>query len=286
MASAQRRRRTEIDLYGVIGYPIGHSLSPQIHQQAFTRQGKAALYIGLAVRPDQLAERLGSMWTEPWQGFNVTVPHKEAVLPLLAKVSAEAHRVGAVNAVVRRPEGWFGVNTDLAGFLSALPHRAEHALVLGAGGAAKAVIAGLDQEGTRISVSTRNGERLAALAGRQGVSPVPWAERHRLLPEVDLVVNATPLGQAPESATMPLDHLDGLSASATVYDLVYRPTPTRLLQEAAEAGCETVSGVEMLAAQAALSWQLWFGEMGPREEFLAHLHRILAEEAGGEPERL
>ena len=285
MAWCQRRRRSEIDLYGVIGYPIGHSLSPEIHQQAFTRQGKAALYIGVAVRPDQLAERLKSMWAEPWQGFNVTVPHKEAVLPLLAAVSEEAARIGAVNAVVRRPEGWFGMNTDLAGFLAALPHRAEHALVLGAGGAAKAVIAGLDQQGTRISVSTRNPDRLTLLADRRTLTPVPWTERHRVLPEVDLVVNATPLGQAPEPKTTPLDHLDGLAASATVYDLVYRPTPTRLLRKAAEAGCQTVSGVEMLAAQAALSWQLWFGEMGPREEFLTHLHRILAQEAGGEPER-
>lgn len=266
----------------MIGYPIGHSLSPQIHQQAFRRQGRAALYIGVAIRPDELASRLEAMRREPWQGFNVTVPHKEAVICLLAGLSPEAEEVGAVNAVVRRPEGWFGANTDLAGFLSALPRRSKRALVLGAGGAAKAVILGLSRQGTAIRVSGRNPARLASLAGREGVEPVAWESRHQVLAEVDLVVNATPLGQAPESSSMPLDDLKGIAHGAIVYDLVYRPTPTRLLQMAAQRGCETVSGVEMLATQAALSWQLWFGEMGPRAEFLTHLTRILAAEAGGE----
>ncbi len=272
-----------MDLYGVIGYPIGHSLSPQIHQRAFQRAGRPALYVGVAVRPEALAGALERMWDEPWQGFNVTVPHKESVVSLLAGLTDQARQVGAVNAVVRGAAGWYGANTDLAGFVATLPAQPQRALVLGAGGAARAVVTGLQSLGTSVSCSTRNAARLARLVEQTGVRAISWEHRHRLLGDIDLLVNATPLGQTPDTQTMPLDQLEGLGTDAWVYDLVYRPCPTRLLQEAQALGCRTVSGVAMLAAQAALTWELWFGQHGPEREFLAHLHELVQEETENTP---
>ncbi len=268
-----------MDLYGVIGYPIGHSLSPQIHQRAFQQGGRSALYVGLAVRPEELSATLERMWQQPWQGFNVTVPHKESVIGFLAGLSDQARELGAVNVVVRRPNGWYGANTDLEGFLATLPIRPERALVLGAGGAARAVVGGLQSLGCAVTCSTRNPARLYRLVDQTKVQGVAWDDRHRMLDALDLLVNATPVGQAPDAGVMPLDHLDGLGASTWVYDLVYRPSPTKLLREAAARGLKTVSGVAMLAAQAALSWELWFGEHGPELEFLAHLRQLVEEEA-------
>lgn len=268
-----------MDLYGVIGYPIGHSLSPQIHQRAFQRAGRSALYVGLAVRPEELAAMLDRMWQQPWQGFNVTVPHKESVLGLLAGLSDQARELGAVNAVVRKPDGWYGANTDLEGFLATLPIRPKRALVLGAGGAARAVVGGLQSLGCAVSCTTRSPARLTRLVDQTKVRGVAWEDRHQLLGDVDLLVNATPVGQAPDADAMPLECLEGLSAATWVYDLVYRPSPTKLLREAEAHGLKTVSGVAMLAAQAALSWKLWFGQNGPESEFLAHLHQLVDEEA-------
>ena len=268
-------------LVGVLGNPVRHSLSPAMHNAALAALGLDWIYLALPVAAADLATVVAALEALDCRGLNVTIPHKQTVAGLAAELSPLAQRLGAVNTLVRRPEGsWLGTNTDVEGFLAPLrggEWRGQRAVVLGCGGSALAVLAGLEQLGFgSIAVAGRNAAALAALqAGCRGwlpaLEPLAWttADEEPLwqaLARADLVVNCTPVGMAsaadPAAANRsPLNPaaLDRLRPGSGVYDLIYTPRPTDLLRGAAERGCRTWDGLEMLVQQGAASLRLWSG---------------------------
>ena len=273
-------------LVGVLGDPVRHSLSPAMHNAALAALGLDWVYLALPVVAADLATVVAALEALDCRGLNVTIPHKQAVAALAAELSPLAQRLGAVNTLVRRPEGgWLGTNTDVEGFLAPLRkgnrpgQRApgQRAVVLGCGGSALAVLAGLEQLGfNSIAVAGRNANALAALqAGCRdwlpALEPLAWttANDERLLQalaQADLVVNCTPVGMASTRDPMAANRsplaaaaLDRLRPGSGVYDLIYTPRPTTLLRGAAERGCRTWDGLEMLVQQGAAALRLWSG---------------------------
>jgi 3-dehydroquinate dehydratase/shikimate dehydrogenase len=247
-------------VYGVAGSPLGHSASPAMHNAAFAALGVDAVYVPLETADaDDLfafAEAL------PIAGISVTAPLKQACAKRCTSVDALSAGTGAVNTLQRSVDGWTGSNFDVAGFLSPLDRRregrkGEHALVLGAGGAARAVVAALVARGLKVSVAARNKAAAENLAAALGAVAVNWPPRA----EVDLLINATPVGAWPKATEMPMD--PGSVRARVVYDLVYNPIETALVQRASEAGAMTISGLEMLVEQACRQCALWTGRPAP-----------------------
>lgn len=277
-------------LLGVVGQPVSHSLSPAMHNAALAHLGLDYVYLPLPVAEADLAAAVAGFSALGVAGFNVTIPHKQGVMALLQSITPEAAAVGAVNTVWPTAQGWRGTNTDVAGFVA--PLRAldrswggTRAVVLGNGGAARAVVAGCTQLGmAAIQVVGRNPQRLDQFAASWQGSTLqppltvhPFTELHTLLSNADLVVNTTPIGMYPHSAETPIDgaRLALLPISAVVYDLIYRPRPTQLLTLAAEAGRATIDGTEMLVQQGAAALEIWLNQPAPvavmREALLAQL---------------
>ena len=257
-----------IPLAGVIGDPIAHSRSPRLHGYWLGYYGLTGHYIPMHVRPAQLEAALDGLGALGFRGVNVTLPHKEAALALAADRTEAADRIGAANTLSFRPErGFCADNTDGYGFLQNLSDLAPDwrapdgpAAILGAGGAARAVVwALLDAGVPELRVSNRTEARAHALAQAFGprVKVVPWGDAASLWSEVHLAVNTTSLGMSGTDAT-PFD-LTGLSAAATATDLIYTPLDTPFLKAAARLGCRTVDGLGMLLHQAVPGFERWFG---------------------------
>ena len=252
----------------IIGYPISHSRSPLIHGRWLAEHGLAGSYETVEVAPEALPDFVARLRTGEFAGGNVTVPHKEAILPLLDHVGETARRMGAVNTVWRAQDGSLhGDNTDAFGFLAHLDAsapgwdgRTETALIIGAGGAARAVIHGLVERGVgRILLTNRSPDRAAALArdfdGR--VEAMAWERRSELVGQADLIVNTTSLGMKGQP---PLDlDLAALRPGTIVDDIVYVPLETPLLAEAKRRGGIAVDGLGMLLHQAVPGFERWFG---------------------------
>jgi shikimate dehydrogenase len=268
-------------LVGVIGSPIAHSLSPLLHNAAFTALGFGATWHSQAfeVPRGQAAGALTAMRRAGLRGLSVTMPHKADVAALVDERTEVARRLGAVNCIVNREGVLLGTNTDGEGFLASLARGAafspagKRCLVIGAGGAARAVVLALADAGAdQVAVLNRTPERAAtaaALAGSVG-SLVPAEDGARLqaVRSADLVVNATPFGMAgalPEGTAPWLVAPDLLHAGQVAADLVYAPRPTPWLVEAAVAGAYPVDGLGMLVHQAAAQLVLWTGEDAPVE---------------------
>ncbi|MBI4805082.1 MAG: shikimate dehydrogenase [Desulfovibrio sp.] len=255
-------------VFGIIGHPLGHTMSPLLHNWGFTRMGIKASYVAFPTPPERLEAIIQAVRTLPVSGLSVTIPHKEAVIPLLDSVSPLATQTGAVNTLVWEDHALVGHNTDVAGFVSPLLER-EHipasALVLGAGGAAKAVLAGLFDIGVRnVTVANRNVERATALAAQFGAHAVGWERRHGV--EAHLVVNTTPMGMAGKAqADSPLPQ-EYWTPGHLAYDLVYNPRETVFLRQARIAGAVTIDGLSMFAAQGAAQFKLWTGLDLPMRE--------------------
>ena len=268
-------------LVGVLGDPVRHSLSPAMHNAALAALGLDWVYLALPVAAADLTTVVAALEAMDCRGLNVTIPHKQAVADLASELSPLARRLGAVNTLVRRPQGgWLGTNTDVEGFLAPLgagDWQGRRAVVLGCGGSALAVLAGLEQLGFgSIAVAGRNATALAALqAGCRewlpALEPLAWttADDEQLLQalaQADLVVNCTPVGMASTRDPMAANRsplaaaaLDRLRPGSGVYDLIYTPRPTALLRGAAERGCRTWDGLEMLVQQGAAALRLWSG---------------------------
>jgi shikimate dehydrogenase len=252
---------------GVIGWPVGHSLSPRLHGYWLDRYGIDGAYIPIPVNPRDLADVLRMLPRIGLRGANVTVPHKETALALMDDLDAQARAIGAVNTIVVRADGTLeGRNTDAFGFLENLlrsaPQWRAHkpAAVVGAGGSARAVcVALLDAGVPQIYVVNRTRTRAEQLASDLGeqVIPVPWASQAEALAQVALLVNATTLGMKgqPEAD---LD-LSRLPRDAVVADLVYTPLETPLLKAARARGNAVVDGLGMLIHQARPGFEAWFG---------------------------
>jgi 3-dehydroquinate dehydratase / shikimate dehydrogenase len=249
-------------VYGVIGNPIAHSLSPQLHNAAFQARRVDAVYLPFLVR--DLRDFLSSVKPLGIAGFSVTIPHKEAIIRHLDGCDPLARTIGAVNTVVVRSGGkLYGYNTDYVGVLTALsrriPLRGSRVLILGAGGAARAVAFALAESGASVCVTARRPARSRALAHAvEGEAIERRAIRRQFF---DAIVNATPVGMHPRENASPLEAAE--LNCRLVFDTIYRPQQTQLLRLAARRGIETVSGVEMFLAQGAAQWEIWTGERAP-----------------------
>lgn len=254
----------------VIGDPVAHSLSPLLHQTMIDQTGAAYRYDVRTVRPEELPAFVRWAKDGGCAGFNVTMPHKEAILPLLDEVDTTAASCGAVNTVCIREGRAIGHNTDGTGFLDSLAGQGFYpqgrtVLLLGAGGAAKAVGHALATAGAgRIIVCARRLERAAALAAQlpgcgEGIVLAQDAIQQAAA-ACDLLVNATPLGMAGSPAFARLDFLQAMPPHAVVYDMVYHPRRTALLEAAARQGLRTVGGIDLLIRQAVRAFTFFTGE--------------------------
>ena len=266
-------------LYGVLGHPVAHSLSPAMHNAAFAALSMDAAYLALDVRPESLAEAVRGAHALGFQGLNVTVPHKEKALGLCARVDPAARLVGAVNTLKRFPDGWEGHNTDAPAFKGLLAEaglaRGARALVLGAGGAARAAAwAVLELSGT-VRVAARRPETALAVChgmarglGKPGAAaePAPWADAVHESERADLVVNATSVGLAGRPGELPpLRWRAGQLAADFVYG------DTAFARQAASAGARLVTGERILLRQGALAFRLWTGRAPPEDVMAAAL---------------
>lgn len=270
----------------LLGDPVAHSRSPRIHNAAFRALGLDAVYLACRVAPAYLPAAVAGLKALGALGASVTIPHKEAVAPLLDRLAPTAASVGAVNTLVFEDDGAVrGENTDVEGFLQPLrPHddrlHGAAMTVLGAGGAARAAAYALLSvfEPTRLTVAARRPDQArrlsAALAPHDpfdALWPASFAEAGAAVRESALVVNATPVGMAPDAGRTPWPEASDFHAGQLVYDLVYAPAETRLLREAAARGAVPLGGLAMLVGQAAAAFRLWTGRDLPLDAVWAAL---------------
>ncbi len=254
-------------VYGVIANPVAHSMSPAIHNAAFQHCGVNAVY--LPFRVDDPADFIPAYKELPVEGYSVTIPHKEAVIPLLDEVQPLARRIGAVNTIVMRDGRLCGSNTDwsaaVAAIASGVGQRESLAgrtvLLLGAGGASRAIAFGLAERGCRVVIANRTHERAVKLAADVGCEAIPLSDIGSVA--YDILVNGTSLGMRPRVDDTPLD-ASLLRPGTLVFDSVYNPLETRLLREARAAGCRAVDGLEMFVNQAVQQFELWTRLPAPR----------------------
>jgi len=272
----------------LLGSPVAHSLSPVIQNTAFRVAGLDWCYEAIETDAEGLEPAIQRMRAEVWPGANVTIPLKEAVMPLLDELDPSAVEVSAVNTVVNEGGHLVGHNTDSSGFMRDLralwrvPAQGL-AVILGAGGAARAVAAGLARQGLELVLIARSPGRAGMLAEdirrthAAEVGVLPWiGESFAQVPDhCVLIVNATPLGTAPADQDMPWPVEVPLPPGAVVYDLVYTPKETRFRQYARQSGLQSIPGGGMLLEQGALSYERWTGRCAPRRQMRAALRRAL-----------
>lgn len=264
---------------GIIGYPIGHSVSPVFQQAALDYVGVDAKYLGWETPPENLQARINSLKESGVIGANVTVPHKQSVLPFLDNLSKTAREIGAVNTIVNDNGMLYGHNTDVFGFLKSLQIEGDFhsdgksALVLGAGGSAKAIVYGLLGEGIKkLVIANRTLSRAVQLKKELGNPEnvfVVSSESTDMLSDHDLIVNCTTLGMkhGPGEDKSPISR-EHISEGSLVYDLVYNPQKTPLIEEAMGIGARVISGLPMLIYQGAEAFHLWTGINPPTEVML------------------
>ncbi len=257
-------------LAGLMGWPVAHSRSPDIHNHWMAEHGLRGAYVLLPVAPGNLQQALRALPVLGFAGCNLTIPHKVAAMALVDRIEPAARRIGAINTVVVQADGSLsGVNNDGFGYVESLRDEmpgwradAGPVAVIGAGGAARAVLVGLAEQGAReIRLCNRSEDKARQLAAELGgpIRAVPWGQRHTALADVALLVNTTSQGM---SGQAPLDlSLDALPAHALVSDLVYVPLLTPLLVAARARGNPTVGGLGMLLHQARPAFAAWFGTM-------------------------
>lgn len=269
---------------GVIGYPIAHSKSPLIHDYWIKQHGLNASYEAIDIPPPNLEERVHDLVDQGYRGFNVTIPHKQAIMMLCDDVDTLAEKVGAVNTVIVKEDGsLFGTNTDVFGFVENLRSAAQGfgygwtiaggpALVLGAGGAARAAVQGLINEGVpEIFVANRTFDKAKDLESMSPlvVKAVEWDKRDIVAGRVNFIVNTTSLGMTGQE---PLEiDLSGCHEDAVVHDIVYAPLYTDLLKQARAHDLRIVTGIGMLLHQARPAFHAWFGVMPDVTETLEDL---------------
>jgi len=254
-------------LAGVMGWPVMHSRSPKLHNYWFERYGLAGTYVPLAIQPEGLEKALRALPALGFAGCNLTIPHKEQALRIVDHADARARRIGAISCVTVNADGSLtGTNNDWYGFVENLREAfpgwradAGPAVVMGAGGASRAVVDALIHEGAKeIRLINRTRARAEALAAAFGgpVTVLGWDERHRALEGAALLVNTTSQGMV---GNPPLDlTLDALPRTAEVCDIIYIPGETPLLKAARERGAPTVNGLGMLLHQGRPAWRSWF----------------------------
>lgn len=260
-------------LLGVIGHPVEHSRSPLMHNAAIAHLKLDYVYLPFPIAPENLEIAIAGFAAIGVVGFNVTIPHKQAIMPLLSEITPLAQAIGAVNTVSRQNNKWVGTNTDIEGFIAPLQTTYKQdwsqkvAVILGNGGAARAVVAGCYQLGfTKIHVVGRNVQRLQEFRNSWSNSPISenlqvhqWEELSKLIPEANLLVNTTPIGMYPKVDESPLsvEEIASLPTGAIAYDLIYIPKPTQFLEQAEKQGVIAIDGLEMLVQQGVAALKIW-----------------------------
>jgi shikimate dehydrogenase len=248
---------------GLLGWPLDHSVSPAMHKAAFAALGIDGRYDSLPIPPDDLERRVFELAEAGYSGFNVTVPHKRAILrhPLVSELDPDVQAVGAANTLARLEDGTFRVsNTDWRGFVAdraaqGVTVQDAVCLILGTGGSAKAVNYALQGEGTKEIIGVSRG------AG-EGTSLIGYDDLNRV-GKVDLVINCTPVGMFPAVDASPWPEDTPIPKGAVLYDLIYNPPLTRLMVRWTDAGKRAIGGLGMLIRQGALAFELWTGQAPP-----------------------
>lgn len=272
-------------LYGVIGSPIQHSMSPLIHNDAFLHLGIDAYYHAFHVAPKDLDVAVNGLKALGVSGFNVTIPHKKAIIPLLDEIEETALKIGAVNTVVNENGKWKGYNTDGPGYVAALKQVTEtenkHILIIGAGGAARAIFYSLLKEpGVKVDILNRTLEKAQSLIDEFSLQDksraVTMDEAQENMPNYDVIVQTTSVGMHPNIDGSPLQ-IGNLKKHAIVSDIIYNPLETEILKQAKVRGAITQNGVQMFVYQAALAFQYWTNEVPD----VQRMERIVTERLGG-----
>jgi shikimate dehydrogenase len=265
-------------LLGIIGDPIEHSLSPVMQNQAIATLNIDYIYVPFPVKNENLKTVLDGFRHCGVQGFNVTIPHKQAIIPFLNEISDTAKKIGAVNTVCRTETGWRGTNTDIDGFIAPLRQlkqdwRKITPVVLGNGGASRAVIVGCEELGCQqINLVGRNWDKLRTFKDSWSTRSLNieihlnhWDDLPKLLSQSQLLVNTTPIGMSPEIHQSPLtdNELKLINPDTIVYDLIYTPCPTLLLEKAKTRGAIIIDGTEMLVQQGAVALEIWTKRPAP-----------------------
>jgi len=274
----------QTELYGVIGNPVRHSLSPVIHNGAFRGLGRNAVYLAFEVK--DLEEALRGIRGLGVRGASVTIPFKTEVIPFLDRVEGLAKKIGAVNTIFNRGGKLIGYNTDCDGALEALEEKinleGEKALLLGAGGAARAIGFGLKEKDCQLIVSNRSRKRGEALSRELKSDFLPLSSLLKMKAgqlEADVIINATSLGMYPRQKETPFPK-KLLRKGMVVMDIVYQPLQTRLLREAKEKGCLTINGLEMLVCQGVAQLMIWIGSRPDLEQIKKDLRRLMGKKLG------
>ena len=275
---------------GLIGYPLGHSLSPEIHRAAFKAcdlEGNYSLFPIPTDNPEGLKDVLARVRDGEINGLNITIPHKENVFPLLDGLAPTGRAIGAVNTIFMKNGLLMGDNTDAPGFLADLNRfledkqlsitKKKSALVLGAGGSARAVVYALAQDGWDIAIAARRFEKAQELIKQisdpgSRIKPVDLTSLNSLAPA--LIVNTTPVGMSPDVNASPWLADLPLPSTAAIYDLVYNPRKTELVKNALASGLSATTGLGMLVEQAALSFETWTGLNVPQEPIFVALEAL------------
>ena len=265
-------------LTGLIGWPVEHSQSPAMHNAAFAAAGLDGRYVLLPVAPERIAEAVIGLRALGFRGANVTVPHKQAVIPFLDALTPEARAIGAVNTIVVQKDGaLLGTNTDAAGFWEDLRAQnvilspTEKTMVLGAGGSARAVVYALASHDIPVQVLARRPEQATNLVtslqehlpATAQLSAHAWPQIRQLAPQTRLIVNCTPVGMSPHTNATPWPDALPFLPQHIVYDLIYNPRQTVLMAQARAAGARAHHGLGMLVRQGARAWTLWTGQTAP-----------------------
>ncbi|MBN2475388.1 MAG: shikimate dehydrogenase [Pirellulales bacterium] len=276
---------SETEVYGVIADPIGHSLSPLIHNAAFHHLNLNKVYVPIRVPREDLAEFLDEAPQLGIRGLSVTIPHKEETVKKLTEADGAVRGIGATNTVLWDGDVTRGYNTDYRAAMESLeralsakgqqgdPFRGKTALVLGAGGVGKAIAYGLIRREVKVVLTDAVAEHARELAKRFECRAVDWAVRHSVSP--DLLLNCTPVGMHPNVDETPFDR-HHLRPSMVVFDAVYNPENTLLIKEARSRNCQVVTGVEMFVRQACLQFELFTGQEGPAELMRDVIKRAIA----------
>ncbi|MBE9045941.1 shikimate dehydrogenase [Pleurocapsales cyanobacterium LEGE 10410] len=268
-------------LLGIIGDPVEHSLSPVMHNAAIAELGLDYIYVPFPVKQEDLPQAIAGFTATGLVGFNITIPHKQNIIPLLDEISDDAVNIGAVNTVWRTESGWKGTNTDAVGFIAPLKTMPRDwtqmtPVVLGNGGAARAVVAGLTNLGCQeIHVVGRNRDKLAQFYQSWQHSPKiadrlkihNWDNLSSVVPAADLLINTTPIGMSPQVDASPVEEalMQKLKPKAIAYDLIYTPNPTQFLKLAQEQGAMAIDGLEMLLQQGVAALEIWLQRSVPVE---------------------
>ena len=264
-------------LYGVTGYPVGHSLSPTMHNKAFLAKGLNAVYMAFETR--DIDGCIKGMRALGIKGMSVTLPHKSAVIPLLDEVDDLAKRIGAINTIVNDDGRLVGYNTDAVGALKALEDKIDlsgkSCCIIGAGGAARAIGFILKEKGVELVVANRSEERGKALAISLACPFVPLSDMEKAT--ADLLINTTPVGMIPRKERCPVP-AQILKKGMAVMDIIYNPLETRLLEMARDRGCLTINGLSMFIHQGAEQFRLWTGLEAPVGVMMSAVKEVLGNE--------